>query len=55
LGQIMLLNVLTPIFRVIDRLLPVPSLSLVAVLAPRAAKQAPAPPRQDLAPTAALT
>ena len=32
LGQILLLNLLTPIFRVIDRLLPVPALSLIAVL-----------------------
>jgi glycosyltransferase involved in cell wall biosynthesis len=55
LGQIMLLNLLTPIFRAIDRLLPVPSLSLIAVIAPRAAIEAPAPPRQELAPAAALT
>ena len=31
-GQIAVLNLLTPVFRVIDRLLPVPSLSLIAVL-----------------------
>jgi hypothetical protein len=32
LGQILALNALTPLFRIIDRLLPVPSLSLIAVL-----------------------
>ena len=32
LGQIVLLNVLTPIFRLLDRWLPVPPLSLIAVL-----------------------
>jgi glycosyltransferase involved in cell wall biosynthesis/phospholipid N-methyltransferase len=55
LGQIVLLNLLTPIFRMIDRLLPVPSLSLIAVIAPRAVIEAPAQPRQDLAPAAPLT
>ena len=32
LGQILLLNFLTPVFRVLDRWLPVPPLSLIAVL-----------------------
>lgn len=32
LGQISLLNLLTPAFRVVDRLLPVPPLSLIAIL-----------------------
>jgi len=32
LGQILLLNVLTPVFRVLDRWLPVPPLSLIALL-----------------------
>src|SRR3954468_21767540 len=42
LGQILMLNVLTPIFRVLDRWLPVPPLSLIAVLRKpaRAAEQA---------------
>ena len=32
LGQILVLNTLTPIFRMLDRWLPVPPLSLIAVL-----------------------
>ncbi|MFL5436679.1 MAG: glycosyl transferase family 2, partial [Myxococcales bacterium] len=32
LGQILMLNVLTPLFRLLDRWLPVPPLSLIAVL-----------------------
>jgi glycosyltransferase involved in cell wall biosynthesis len=32
LGQIVMLNVLTPVFRLIDRALPLPSLSLIAVM-----------------------
>jgi SAM-dependent methyltransferase len=32
LGQILMLNTLTPVFRVLDRWLPVPALSLIAVL-----------------------
>ena len=31
-GQIVLLNLLTPLMRILDRLLPVPSLSLIAVM-----------------------
>jgi len=37
LAQIVMLNLLTPIFRVIDRALPFDALSLIAVLRPRAA------------------
>ncbi len=36
LGQIVLLNLLTPLFRLVDRALPFPPLSLVAVLRPAA-------------------
>jgi hypothetical protein len=32
LWQIKMLNVMTPVFRVLDRYLPLPSLSLIAVL-----------------------
>jgi glycosyltransferase involved in cell wall biosynthesis/phospholipid N-methyltransferase len=32
LGQVLALNLLTPIFRLVDKLLPVPALSLIAVL-----------------------
>jgi hypothetical protein len=32
LVQILILNLLTPIFRLVDRFLPLPSLSLIAVL-----------------------
>jgi hypothetical protein len=32
LGQVLMLNALTPLFRLIDRALPIPSLSLIAVL-----------------------
>ena len=38
LGQILLLNLLTPLFRVVDRLLPFHALSLIAVLEPAAAE-----------------
>ena len=42
LGQILILNALTPLFRVLDRWLPVPPLSLIAVMRKhaRAADQA---------------
>jgi len=30
--MVLILNLLTPVFRVIDRLLPIPALSLIAVL-----------------------
>jgi hypothetical protein len=32
LGQILMLNLLTPLFRIIDRFVPAPSLSLIAIL-----------------------
>jgi len=32
LGQILVLNLLTPVFRALDRVLPIPSLSLIAVM-----------------------
>jgi glycosyltransferase involved in cell wall biosynthesis len=32
LGQVMMLNALTPLFRLVDRALPIPSLSLIAIL-----------------------
>ena len=32
LGQVLVLNLLTPLFRLIDRLIPVPSLSIIAIL-----------------------
>jgi len=32
LGQIVLLNLLTPIFRLVDRALPFPPLSMIAIL-----------------------
>ena len=35
LGQIVALNLLTPLFRAVDEALPLPALSLIAVLAPR--------------------
>jgi glycosyltransferase involved in cell wall biosynthesis/phospholipid N-methyltransferase len=40
LGQIMALNALTPLFRLVDRMLPFPPLSLVAIVRPRAAAAA---------------
>ena len=39
LGQILALNVLTPVFRRIDSALPFEALSLIAVMAPRAEEQ----------------
>jgi len=42
LGQVLALNVLTPLLRRIDRLLPLPALSLIAVLE-RAPENAVAP------------
>ncbi len=46
LFQIFVLNTLTPIFRLVDRILPFPALSLIAVLEPRreGASAAPIPP-----------
>ena len=41
--QIKLLNLLTPLFRVVDRMVPLPALSLIAVLRPSARPPAPLP------------
>ncbi len=51
LGQILMLNLLTPIFRLVDRALPFPPLSLIAVLRPAARATASLPAAQ--APSAA--
>ncbi len=49
LGQILLLNLLTPLFRLVDRALPFPPLSLVAVLRPDpGARAGAAPPSRPL-------
>jgi hypothetical protein len=52
LFQIAALNLLTPIFRLVDAFLPFPALSLIAVLEPRAggAAQKPAVPADMLEP-----
>ncbi|WP_242392061.1 glycosyltransferase [Anaeromyxobacter oryzisoli] len=41
LGQILMLNVLTPIFRLVDKAMPFPPLSLIAILRPSADAAAP--------------
>ncbi len=51
LVQVAALNVLTPLFRLVDRVLPFPALSLVAILRPRA-EEAPAAPALGDATTA---
>jgi len=49
--QIVALNVLTPLFRIVDRALPFPPLSLVAILeAPAEASRVAAPPAAERAP-----
>jgi glycosyltransferase involved in cell wall biosynthesis len=50
LWQIKLLNLLTPLFRVLDNFLPLPPLSLIAVLSKPAIKMAEVPARSSLAP-----
>jgi SAM-dependent methyltransferase len=45
LAQIALLNLLTPVFRLVDRALPFPALSLIAVLRPASQESASAPAR----------
>jgi len=49
LWQIKTLNLLTPLFRVLDKFLPLPPLSLIAVLRKRALKQAETPANSSLA------
>ena len=48
--QIKLLNLLTPLFRVLDKLLPLPPLSLIAVLSTPSRKGVAMPVRSSLAP-----
>ncbi len=43
LGQVMMLNLLTPLFRLLEPALPVPALSLIAVLEPRVVEAVPSP------------
>ena len=50
LWQIKMLNVLTPLFRVLDDFLPLPPLSLIAVLSKPAYEMAEMPARSSLAP-----
>jgi glycosyltransferase involved in cell wall biosynthesis len=49
LWQIKLLNLLTPLFRVLDNFLPLPPLSLIAVLSKPAIEMAEVPPSSSLA------
>ena len=50
LWQIKMLNLLTPLFRVLDNFLPLPSLSLIAVLSKPVFEMAETPARSSLAP-----
>ena len=50
LWQIKILNVLTPLFRVLDNFLPLPPLSLIAVLSKPVFEMAQMPARSSLAP-----
>ena len=50
LWQIKMLNLLTPLFRVLDNFLPLPSLSLIAVLSKPVFEMAEVPARSSLAP-----
>jgi len=50
LWQIKMLNLLTPLFRVLDNFLPLPSLSLIAVLSKPVFEMAEMPARSSLAP-----
>src|SRR5437764_4824134 len=52
LWQIKMLNLLTPLFRVLDNFLPLPSLSLIAVLSKPVFEMAETPARSSLAPVA---
>jgi hypothetical protein len=47
--QIKLLNLLTPLFRVLDKLLPLPPLSLIAVLSKPSSEAVDMPVRSSLA------
>jgi len=48
--QIKLLNALTPVFRVLDNVLPLPPLSLIAVISKPGYEMAETPVRSTLAP-----
>ena len=50
LWQIKMLNLLTPLFRVLDNFLPLPPLSLIAVLSKPVFEMAEMPARSSLAP-----